>query len=145
MTSQTLDIRSQATVRGILESLSDERIVLGLHSTEYHLHLTPTVPASEIKAAVGKRIKGTLHAQALRIFKTSGGSGGGLFIEPLEGAPRIVAGRVLHVDQPTRRVLVDVAAPMWMTLVEGQPAVMFEVGDMVNCDVESGTRFTPLQ
>ena len=139
MTSQTLDTHSQATVRGILESCNDDRIVLGLPGTEYHLHLTPAVPAATIRTPIGKRIKGTIHAKALRIFKASGG---GTFIEPLDGAPRIVAGRVLQVDQANRRVLVDVAVPMWMTL-EGQRSDMFSVGDMVNCYVESGTRFTP--
>ena len=70
-------------------------------------------------------------------------TGGGRFIEPIIGEPRIVAGLVLAVDLPKRRVLVDVAAPMWMTLVKDQPADEFVAGDLVNCYVESGTRFTP--
>ncbi len=136
------DINALATVRGVLQSVADDKIVLSLPHTDYQLHLVPTVLASAIATPVGKRLKGTIHAKALRIFKAEGG-GGGQFIEPLEGAPRIVAGRVLHVDHPNRRMLVDMAAPVWVTLVEGQPADMFAAGDMVNCYVESSTRFTP--
>jgi hypothetical protein len=38
------------------------------------------------------------------------------------------------------------AAPVWMTLDDGQQpdAAAFAEGDMVNCYVESGTRFTPV-
>jgi hypothetical protein len=142
MTMPAVDVSWNATVRGILESANDDSIVIALPHSEYRLSLAPTVPACEIEALVGKRIKGTIHAKALRMFKAQGG-GGGQFIEPLEGAPRIVAGRVMHVDAANRRLLVDVAAPVWMTLVEGDSPDMFAPGDMVNCYVESGTRFTP--
>jgi hypothetical protein len=130
------------TVRGILESVSDEWIVLSLPGTSYRLHLQPTVPASSITTPIGNRIKGVIHAKALRMFKAAGG-GGGQFIEPLDGEPRIVAGRVTHVDQANRRVLVQMAAPVWMTLEDAQRPDMFSAGDMVNCYVESGTRFVP--
>jgi hypothetical protein len=129
-----------AQTRGILESLADDRIVIALPHSDYRLHLVPTAPASAITTPVGKRIKGEIHAKALRIFKASGG---GLFIEPLEGQPRIVAGRVLSVDVAGRRVLVDVATPMWMTLAPDNSPDEFAVGDMVNCYVESGARFIP--
>ncbi len=135
-----MDVQSEPLVRGIMESLSDDVIVISLPHTSYRLKLVLTVAASAISTSVGKRIKGTIHAKALRMFKASGG---GLFIEPLEGAPRIVAGRVLQVDGPSRRVLVDVAAPMWMTLAPDNAPEEFAVGEMVNCYVESGTRFTP--
>jgi hypothetical protein len=142
-TASSPDLTAMATVRGVVQSIADDKIVLSLPHTDYQLHLVPTVPAAAMTTPIGKRVKGTIHAKALRIFKAEGG-GGGQFIEPLEGAPRIVAGRVLHVDQPNRRLLVDMAVPVWVTLVEGQPADMFAAGDMVNCYVESGTRFTPV-
>lgn len=132
----------QAVVRGILESLSDEKIVLGIPGTDYRIQLVPTVPASQIATPIGKRIKGAIHAQALRMFAAQGG---GRFIEPIWGEPRIVAGVVLAVDEPNRRVLVDVAAPMWMTLADRQPpGELFPVGQLVNCYLQSGTSFTPL-
>lgn len=144
VSSVAADPNALAIVRCILESFSDGWIVLGLPGTAYRLRLRPTVPVEAITTsggAVGKRIKGTIHAKALRMFKASGG-GGGQFIEPLDGEPRIVAGRVIHVDQPNRRVLVDMAAPVWMTLADGQATDMFVPGDMVNCYVQSGTLFT---
>ena len=140
MSVPTADVQSQATVRGVLEAFADDTIIISLPHTEYRLHLVPTVPAAAITTPIGKRLKGTIHAKALRMFKAAGG---GQFIEPLEGAPRIVAGRVLHVDAAGRRLLVDVAAPMWMTLADDNDPGEFAVGDMVNCYVESGTRFTP--
>lgn len=136
------DINALATVRGVLEATIDGKIVFSLPGTGYRLHLVPTIAAEAIPTPIGKRIKGTIHARALRMFKAAGG-GGGQFIEPLEGAPRIVAGRVTHVDATNRRVLVNVPVPVWMTLAEGQPTDMFTEGDMVNCYVESGTRFQP--
>lgn len=138
--SMTTDIHSQDIVRGVLESLSDQKVVISVPGTDYQLHLAPTVPASEIRVPIGKRVKGTIHAKALRMFVTSGG---GRFIEPIWGEPRIVAGLVLAVDQANRRVLVHTGVPMWMTLEDRQPADMFKEGQLVNCYVQSGTRFTP--
>ncbi len=140
MSVPTADVQSDATVRGVLERFAGDAIVISLPHTEYRLYLVPTVPAAAIPTPIGKRIKGTIHAKALRMFKAAGG---GQFIEPLEGAPRIVAGRLLHIDASGRRVLVDVAAPMWMTLADDNEPSEFAPGDMVNCYVESGTRFTP--
>ena len=140
MSVPTADVQSEATVRGVLRAFADDKIIISLPHTDYRLHLVPTIPAAAITTPIGKRLKGTIHAKALRMFKAAGG---GQFIEPLEGAPRIVAGRVLHVDTAGRRILVDVAAPMWMTLADDNDPAEFAPGDMVNCYVESGTRFTP--
>jgi hypothetical protein len=142
MSSATTGVQAKSTVRGVLESVSDDAIVIALPHTDYRLHLVPGVPASTITTPVGKRIKGEIHARALRLFKAVGG-GGGQFIEPLEGSPRIVAGRVLSVDAGGRRVLVSAAIPMWMTLAPDNTPEQFAPGDMVNCYVESGTRFVP--
>src|SRR5436190_17311781 len=103
------------TARGTLISLTDDRLVLGVPGTDYELHFTPGVPASKIATPIGKRIKGTIHGQALRMFRATEG-GGGRFIEPLIGEPRIVAGLVLNVDDAKKRLLVDVAVPMGLKL-----------------------------
>lgn len=140
MSNAATDTQAESTVRGVLESVGDDTIVISMPHTDYRLHLVPSVPTPAITTPVGKRIKGEIHARALRMFKASGG---GQFIEPLEGAPRIVAGRVLSVDSGSRRVLVQAAAPMWMTLAPDNTPGDFAPGDMVNCYVESGTRFAP--
>jgi hypothetical protein len=140
--AMTAGVESQDDVRGVLESLSDQKIVLSVPGTDYQIHLVPTVPASDIRIPVGKRVKGTIHAKALRMFAANGG---GQFIEPIWGEPRIVAGLVLAVDEPNRRVLVHTGVPMWMTLEDRQAADLFKVGQLVNCYVQSGTQFTPTQ
>jgi hypothetical protein len=140
MTAQAQS-NSEETARGVLEATTADghSIVLELPGTSYKIQLTCEA-ASGLIDRIGKRVKGTVHAKALRMYQAKGG---GRFIEPIWGEPRIVAGFVLAVDQPNRRVLVDVAIPIWMTLVEGQPADMFQVGDLVNCYLQSGTRFEP--
>jgi hypothetical protein len=70
--------------------------------------------------------------------------GGGQFIEPVWGAPRIVAGRVRTVDSTARRVLVDATVPMWVEAPKGQNLDAIREGDLLNFYVESGTRFEPV-
>lgn len=135
------DARSDAQlVRGVLESLDDELLVLAVPGTDYKLHLIPGVRAAEIRTPIGKRIKGVIHARALRMHKASAG---GQFIEPIYGHPRIVQGEVLAVDPAARRVLVDVAIPMWVETAAGQNIAAINPGDLVNFYVQSGATFTP--
>ncbi|MCI0674877.1 MAG: hypothetical protein L0Y42_03765 [Phycisphaerales bacterium] len=134
------ETQRQDLVRAVVRSAGEHRVVLELPGTAYQLHLKPVGNAESFSAHVGKRITGTMHAQALRMFLAKGG---GRFIEPIQGEPRIVAGRVIAVDQANRRVLVDVAAPVWMTLEERQAADAFDIGDLVNCYVQSGVTFRP--
>lgn len=135
MPSQTL-----ALARGVLRSLSDECLVLGIPGTDYEIHLVPTVPADQIRTPVGRRVTGTIEAKALRMHAAEGG---GRFIEPLLGQPRIVAGTVVSIDEPGGRVLVDVAVPMWVNWQPGQDLSVLGEGRLVNCYVESGATFTP--
>jgi hypothetical protein len=134
------DIEPRALTRGVLESLEDHELVLAVHHTEYKLYLTPAVPAGEIVTPVGGRIKGTIHARALRMHTARGG---GRFIEPVWGAPRIVAGTVRAMDEQGRRVLVDTGVPMWVEAPQGQDLGAIREGELVNFYVESGTRFEP--
>lgn len=135
------NVETRALARGILESLNDGELVLAVRGTEYRLHLVPTVPPGEISTPLGKRIKGTIHARALRMHPAAGGGG---FIEPVWGAPRIVAGTVIAVDPDKRRVLVDVGVPMWVEAPEGQDLGVIREGQLLNFYVESGTRFRPV-
>lgn len=136
MQTQTNDL-----ARGVLESIDGDRIVLAVPHTEYKLHLDLTVPAGEISVPPGKHIKGRIEARSLRMH---GASGGGSFIEPVWGAPRIVAGNVLSIDEPNRRVLVNAAVPIWVTAPEGQDFSVLAEGGLVNFYVESGTTFLPV-
>ena len=126
---------------GILESLTDEELVLAVPHTEYKLHLVPTVPAGEFKKYVGKRIRGVIEAVALRIHPAQAG---GRFIEPVWGAPRIIAAKVCSVDEANRRVLVDAGVPMWVTAPDGQDLTELHESPLVNFYVQSGTSFCPV-
>ena len=135
-----MSLETDAEARGVLESLDADRLVLALPGTDYRIHLTPAVPVKSVKTPTGKRIRGTIHARALRIHPAAGG---GRFIEPVIGAPRIVAGTVLAIDDERNRVLVDVAVPMWVSWQEGQDTSVLQLGRLVNFYVESGTSFEP--
>ena len=137
----TTDTEPKALARGILESLADDELVLAIPHSEYRLHLVPTVPVGEFGGVVGKRIRGVIQAVALRVHRAQAG---GLFIEPIWGAPRIVAGKVCTIDTSARRVLVDAGVPMWVTVPAGQDLDTLREGDLVNFYVQSGTTFRPV-
>ena len=135
------EVEDQALVRAVLESKEDGRLVLTVPHTEYRLQLVPTVPVGEVDVEVGKRITGTIHARALRMHRARGG---GRFIEPVWGEPRIVAGKVISVDEARRRVLVDVSVPMWVEAPDGQDFDIVRPGELLNFYVESGASFRPV-
>ncbi|MDY7108665.1 MAG: hypothetical protein SYC29_08505 [Planctomycetota bacterium] len=131
---------TQTIARGLVESLDDDGLVLRLPQTDYRLRLKLTVPASEIAVPPGKRIRGTIRAEALRMHPAAGG---GRFIEPIWGEPRVVAGTVLAVDEEQRTVLVDAVVPFLLTAREDQDFSVLEPGGLVNGHVRSGATFTP--
>lgn len=124
-------------VRATLIAADPGRVAVGVLGTEYQLTLIPTAP---ITAAVGKRVRGRIEGRALRLHIAAAG---GRFIEPLVGAPRIVQGTVLAADPEGRRLLVDAAVPMWVTLDGDRSTNGFTIGTLVNFYMESGTRWTP--
>ena len=136
----TSHVQTQDLARGVLDTLDGDMLVLAVPGTEYKLHLVPTVPADRLTTPQGKRIKGTIQAKALRMHTALAG---GRFIEPVWGAPRIVQGAVVAIDEPAQRVLIDVSIPMWVTVADGQRASNFHPGELVNFYVQSGTSFTP--
>jgi len=123
--------------RGILESAKPDSIVMHLPGTDYRLHLavykTPSTP-------VGKRIAGTIRAQARRIDSIGTG---GAYVEPIMGEPRRIAGTVLATDASEQTITVRSCVPVVVKVGAGQRADQFAVGDMVAFDVMSGTSFTP--
>ena len=132
----TTDAQVSDRTRAVLDSTDDEWVVLALPHTDYRLRLRR---GGDVNTPVGKRIRGVIEATALRIHPAAGG---GRFVEPVSGEPRIVAGVVRAVDTDAGRVLVDVAAPMWLSFDEGQDASVIRPGEMVNCYVRDAA-FTP--
>lgn len=127
--------RSIAT--GVVREASEDRIVLSIPGTDYLLHLAPTKP---VTTPMGKRVRGTIRCQAKRIdaIKT-----GGRYIEPVEGRPRRVQGRVLSVNDIDDSIVVSAGAPVICRTDERQKASQFRVGQMVSMDVLAGATFTP--
>ncbi len=126
--------------RVVLESKSDDQIVVSVPGTSYRLQLTPTVPAAAIATAEGKRLSGVIRGKAQRMHPAHAG---GRFIEPVNGHPRIVQGTVIAVDPTHNRLLLQMVVPAWLDVVTGQKASDFAIGQMVNMYVESGMTFTP--
>ncbi|HWB21105.1 MAG TPA: hypothetical protein VG711_12445 [Phycisphaerales bacterium] len=126
--------------RGIIKDVRGNMVILEVPGTSYEVHLLidPSSHASELSARKGKRMTGEMNAHGLKIEESHAG---GKFIEPLQGAPRIVAGSVIAKDD--RRLCVDVSVPMWISLESHQNSGEFEVGQMVNCYVKSGTSIQP--
>ena len=91
-------------------------------------------------APIGRRIRGRVRGQALRMHRTGAG---GNFIEPLDGRPRIVQGTVLAIDPTANEVLLDLVVPIRLEMFEGQSAGEFATGEMVNFYMHPGATFTP--
>ena len=134
----TTNVETEGIARGVLDEVDDQHLVLAVSGTEYRLRLAIAADEGELASHVGKRIKGRIHATALRMHAAQAG---GRFIEPVWGAPRIVSGAVLSGDEAKNRLLIDVSVPMWVTMADGQQAKDFGEGQMVNFYVTSGTRF----
>lgn len=113
-----------------------ERVVIGFPNTDYQLHL---IPDGEVTGEIGKRILGTIHAQARRIDVCRTG---GRYVEPVYGRPRRVQGAVLATDPRTNTILVGAGMPIHCTLTDPrQRADAFSVGDFVSFDVLDGATF----
>ena len=135
-----MESQVESTARGVVESVSDRTLVLSIPGTNYRLHLEADAAGRDLTDLVGRRITGRIEARALRVHKARGG---GRFIEPIDGHPRIVQGTVESIDPAQRRVLVDVAVPMWVTLLDNQSPEQLAPGDLVNFYVKSGATLTP--
>ena len=125
------EIRDAATGGGA------RSFVLSVPGTEYVLDL---VSGGATSVAVGKRVSGVVSGRAQKLHRAHAG---GEFIEPVEGHPRIVQGRVRETDPTGNRLLLQAVIPMWVALAADQSARSFMPGDIVNFYMESGVVFTP--
>ena len=124
--------------RGRVLAVHDSMCSLQPTGTDYRIDLVIEKDANAPMPEVGKRAKGRITAQALRLHPATAG---GCFIEPLDGPPRIVAGRIRRVDRQSRRLLVEAVLPFWIQLHSSDDPGQWEAGQMINCYVESGTSF----
>ena len=134
MSSTTSISADRARLRLMTSDGSTVRVAIP--GSDYRLTLlSPAEQSAALRGREGRTILGCVQAKALRLHRAGGG---GRFIEPLDGAPRIIQGQVKEVDGSGRRLLVEAAVPMWISLAAGDDPAGFAVGDLVNCYVESG-------
>lgn len=118
--------------RAIVHAHEGDDVVLALPHSDYRLRLR----CAGSRPAVGARVVGRVEAEAQRLHPARGG---GLFIEPVAGAPRIVAGTVRALDTAAGRVLLAGVVPMWLTVEPGQDLSVLEPGGLVNGYVREAT------
>ncbi|NNF42059.1 MAG: hypothetical protein HKN62_03240 [Phycisphaerales bacterium] len=131
------NIADHAIAEGIIESIEDGELMLKVPGTDYRLRLH-VGDDDTLDAGVGDRVRGVVNAEALRIHPASGG---GRFVEPTIGAPRIVAGTVLEADAAQRRIVIRTAVPMTLKTMPEQDFSVIREGELVNCHVRSGATF----
>lgn len=117
----------------VVESISGTRARVSVPRTSYELDLVVEGDAAGLSA--GHRVQGTVRARALRMHHAAAG---GTFIEPVQGTPRSLQGRVLATDTKANAVLVHAAVPIWVEVPQGQAAADFATGQLLNFYVETG-------
>ncbi|HLO40451.1 MAG TPA: hypothetical protein VK176_05455 [Phycisphaerales bacterium] len=110
-------------------------VVVRIPNTSYQLHLVPTTGLAD---RLGKKVIGTIRAQAKRVDTVGTG---GRFVEPVAGRPRRVQGFVIATDAST--ITVDAGVPIICTLTdERQNPSQFKPGQFVGFDILDGATFT---
>lgn len=120
-------------------------IVMAIPGSQYQLHLRPE---GAITAELGKRLVGTITAQARRVDPTVTG---GRFVEPVIGRPRRIQGTILAVDPAANTLTINAGGGV---AVDGLPlpivckltdprtkASDYTPGQFVGFDVLDGATF----
>ena len=113
-------------------------ICVGWPGSSYELQLTCE---DEVSSTANGRIRGVVFARGLRFHAASAG---GLFVEPSDGEPRMLAGRVVAVDENNALVVLKAPMPIMVSMPAGQDWSILTEGSMVNGHVESGAGFLPV-
>ncbi len=126
--------------RLVVEEVRTGVVTVSVPRTAYRIDLADASTGSAFPAA-GSHVTAVIHAKGLKMHRPQGG---GTFIEPVQGSPRIVQGRVLATDTVRNAVLVHAAVPIWIAVPAGQAAADFGTGDLLHCYVDSGVSATPV-
>jgi len=135
-TVQTQSERSPQ-LRGVVGAWSSDRVEVLVPHTDYRLHLRPSDDAGPSRPP-GTRIRGMVEGEAIRIHPMT--DGGGRFIEPVIGEPRIVTGILRDMDPQSGRVIIEAVVPFRLTTLGDQDFSHLSIGGMVTCHVRSGLR-----
>ena len=135
MSTVSFDVMTTRTLRARIREHDGDRLVLAPAGNAYELAF---VVDGVVQAEIGQRVSGHVEAIALAVHAAEAG---GQFIEPVQGQPRIVAGRVVEIDAAASRVLLDSVVPITLTIRTHDDLSHCVEGGFVNCHVESGAVF----
>lgn len=120
-------------VSGVVDEVHAEWVQVRVPGTNYRLRL---VPAEGLSVAVGDKIEGVIRAQALRMDVIPSG---GRFIEPVQGRPRRVQGRIVGGNVDRNEVYIKAGPGVVVTPMAPQRASDFSIGQIVSFDVREGS------
>lgn len=125
-------------MKAVVRSVGDGRIVLNPEGTSYELHLRLEGASA---AVAGAMVGGTIRVKGRKVWTVSGG---GSFVTPITGEPRVIQGRVIAAEaarlvvQAGTKVIVELPAePTAYDLVNGPVGV----GSLVNITLFPGASF----
>lgn len=119
-------------ISGVVDEVHAEWVQIKIPDTDYRLRL---VPVKGLSLNVGDKINGTLKAQALRMDVIPAG---GRYIEPVQGRPRRIQGRIIGGSTDRNEVYIKAGPSIVVTPMAPQRASDFSIGQMVSFDVRTG-------
>lgn len=119
-------------VVGIVDEVHADWIQVHIPDTDYRLRL---VPKEGLSPSIGDKINGIVRAQALRMDIIPAG---GRYIEPVQGRPRRVQGRIIGGNPSLNEVYIKAGPGVVVTPMAPQRASDFAIGQMVSFDVRTG-------
>ena len=120
-----------------LKDHDPDSVLVGWPGSSYELQLSCQ---DEVSTTTNGKIRGVVFARGLRFHAASAG---GLFVEPSDGEPRLLAGRVVAVDENNALVVLKAPMPILVSMQPAQDWSILTEGSMVNGHVESGAGFLP--
>lgn len=124
-------------VSGVVDEAHADWVQVRVPGTDYRLRL---VPAGGLSVAVGDKVAGVIRAQALRMDVIPAG---GRYIEPVQGRPRRVQGRIVGGNAQLNEVYIQAGPGVVVTPMAPQRAGDFAIGQMVSFDVRDGATLEP--
>lgn len=130
---------SDFTARGKVTSMRDGSIMFQPAGTNYELQLAPA--GGKYDGPMNTQIDCVIRGSVRKLWTVPSG---GNFVSPIFGTPRIVQGRVRHVEE--RAIVVQAGAPFLLELPAANSALDMNsgpigVGSLVNAVVLPGATF----
>ena len=120
-------------VSGVIDAVGDGWVQLKVPGTDYRLRLVPKECAS---FAIGDKVEGIIRAQAQKMLVIPAG---GRYIEPVQGRPRRIQGRVVGGSVSLNEVYIKAGPGVVITPMPPQRAGDFAIGQIVSFDVLAGS------